>query len=60
MQDDRAQDRGIAKRAATEIGSFQGIATVQPIALGFSKSMGLTLCGMVEEPTSPETGFWRK
>ena len=26
----------------------------------FSKSIGFTLCGMVEEPTSPFFGFWRK
>ena len=26
----------------------------------FSKSIGLTLCGMVDEPTSPAFGRWRK
>jgi len=37
----------------------QGVGQAQ-VAFEFSKSIGFTLCGIVEEPTSPAFTFWRK
>ena len=33
---------------------------ISALASAFSKRMGLTLCGMVEEPVAPSTGIWWK
>ena len=48
-----------------EIGSFSekclSTALARPkLPSAFSKSIGLTLCGMVEEPTSPSFSFCLK
>ncbi|MNX71670.1 hypothetical protein D3C86_1029950 [compost metagenome] len=47
------------------LGSFSAMKTKRALARPrlpslFSKSIGLTLWGMVLEPTSAATGFWRK
>ena len=33
---------------------------ISRLASAFSNRIGLTLCGMVEEPVAPATGIWTK
>ena len=39
---------------------FSRALEISRLASAFSKRMGLTLWGMVDEPVAPATGIWRK
>ena len=55
----------VRSRCQRDTGSFsekcRSIAFASPaLPSAFSKAMGFTLCGMVDEPTSPATAFCAK
>ena len=61
----RSTVESVRSRWKREIGSFsarcRSIALASPrLPSEFSKSIGFTLCGIVDEPTSPSRIFWRK
>ena len=61
----RSTVESVRSRCQREIGSFSEKCRSSALATprlpsAFSKSIGLTLCGMVEEPTSPATGRCRR
>ena len=61
----RCTVESVRSRCQREIGSLSDMKRSSAFATpklpsAFSKSIGLTLCGIVEEPTSPATTFWRK
>ena len=61
----RCTVESVRSRCQREIGSFSAMNRSSALATpklpsAFSKSIGLTLCGIVDEPTSPATTFWRK
>ena len=61
----RSTVESVRSRCKREIGSFsarcRSSALARPrLPSEFSKSIGFTLCGMVDEPTSPSFTRWRK
>ena len=61
----RSTVESVRSRCQRDTGSFsekcRSSALARPqLPSAFSKSIGLTLCGMVEEPTSPATARWRR
>ena len=61
----RSTVESVRSRCQRETGSLSAKCRSSALATprlpsAFSKSIGLTLCGMVEEPTSPATARWRR
>ena len=61
----RSTVESVRSRCQRDTGSFsarwRSIAFARPrLPSEFSKSIGLTLCGIVDEPTSPSFTFCRK